>query len=309
MTTAVKATGVMVVAAILVGCGMGAGKPTGQVTLTVTDRFGTVPVGKVVSADAPGAETAMRQLIRAHRVESRYEGRFVQSIDGLEGGTAAGRPVDWVIFVNGLESTKGAADVALHAGDSVWWDRRDWGAATHVPAVVGSWPQPFRSGRDGKRLAVRLICPPGGDTRCAEVERVLVSIGASPAKGIPGVSGKGSGLRVVVGEWSAIRNDPAAAGLARGPGASGVYVKPSGDGGSFELLDPAARKVAQLGEGTGMVAATGEIGSPPTWLVTGIGPQGLERAVAALDSRTLARRYAVLIASDGSVRGAPEVPR
>ena len=56
MTTAGKATASMVVAATLVGCGMGAGKPTGQVTLTVTDRFGTVPVGKVVSANGRPAE-------------------------------------------------------------------------------------------------------------------------------------------------------------------------------------------------------------------------------------------------------------
>ncbi len=309
MSTALKLAAVTAAASAAVGCGLGAGKPTGEVSLTVTDRFGTVAVGKAVSADAPGAETAMRQLMRSHRVGSAYEGRFVQSIDGLSGGTVAGRPVDWFFFVNGLEATKGAADVALRSGDSVWWDRRDWGAATHVPAVVGSWPQPFRSGRDGKRLAVRLICPPGGERACSEVERVLISIGSSPARGIPGVTGKGSGLRVVVGEWAAIRNDPDAAGLARGPGASGVYVTPSADGGSFRLLDPAARTAAVLGVGTGMVAATGEVGSPPTWIVTGLGPDGLKRAVAALESKTLARRYSVLVAPDGSVRGAPEVGR
>ena len=27
-----------------------------------------------------------------------------------------------------------------------------------VPAVVGAFPEPFRSGQDGKKLPIRLVC-------------------------------------------------------------------------------------------------------------------------------------------------------
>lgn len=293
--------------AAISACGLGAGTPTGGLGLTVTDRFGARELVGGKAGKAPGEETAMRQLQRSHRVETRYDGRFVQAIDGLAGGRSAGRPVDWFYFVNGLEAQVGAAEKTLHPGDSVWWDRRDWGAAAHVPAVVGQWPEPFRSGVGGKRLAVRLVCPEAAGEACAEVERRLERAGATPARGIAGVSGQGSGLRVLVGEWRDVRNDPVARSLLQGPAASGVYVQPSEDGRSFGLLDPTGRTVAVLTAGTGLVAATGGSDSPPTWIVSGIGSEGLAGAVAALDTRSLARRYAVVTGPTGVARGAPAI--
>ena len=46
----------------------------------------------------------------------------------------------------------------LHAGDHVWWDRHDWSATESVPAVVGSFPEPFVDGYGGKRLPLRIEC-------------------------------------------------------------------------------------------------------------------------------------------------------
>src|SRR5258708_494016 len=81
-------------------------------------------------------------------------GGFVQSIDGSEAEESGDHPLDWFFFVNGVESTIGAADYSLHGGESIWWDYRDWSGAMRVPAVVGSWPQPFSGGYDGKQRSV-----------------------------------------------------------------------------------------------------------------------------------------------------------
>ena len=55
------------------------------------------------------------RLVQANNdVETRYGGRFVQSIDGLEGGGAGGS-VDWFYFVNGFEADVGAAEYELVA--------------------------------------------------------------------------------------------------------------------------------------------------------------------------------------------------
>lgn len=301
----------LIVAAALtattVGCGLGPGERTGGLTLTVTDGFGTRQVAPDVRGAAPGEETAMRQLRRSRKVETRYDGRYVEAIDGLSGGTVDGRQVDWFYFVNGVESPVGAAEKTLHPGDSVWWDRRDWGQATNVPAVVGQWPEPFRSGVDGKRLAVRLVCPPGEAAACRDVASVLERIGVRVGAGIAGVSGRGSGLRVVVGEWSRVRNDPDAATLARGPAVSGVYAVPSRDGRSLAVLDPQGRKALETGIGSGLIAATAGSDSPPVWIVTGIGSQGLQRAVRGLNPDVLSRRYAAVIAPSGKSLGAPIV--
>ena len=49
---------------------------------------------------------------------------------------------------------QGAASTKVHPGDHIWWDRHDWSQTDHVPAVVGSFPEPFLNGLGGKRLPI-----------------------------------------------------------------------------------------------------------------------------------------------------------
>lgn len=295
-------------ALMAVGCGLGPGAQTGQITLMVTSDFGDRPIGKASAETGTESETAMRQLQRARTVKTRYGGRFVQSIDGLAAFSSSGHPFDWFFFVNGIESTVGAADVTLHAGDDIWWDHRDWSAATHVPAVVGAWPHPFTGGTDGKRLPTRLLCAPNAGNQCNKVEAALAAAGIVSARGLPGIAGKGSGLRVLVGTWDEIRTDPAAAILLGGPSDSGVYVQPSLRGSGFDLLNPSGERGATYGAGTGLVAATVVGDALPTWLVTGTDNKGLSLAVEALNLKVLARHFAVLLTAGGRVVPAPISP-
>ena len=100
----------------------------------------------------------MSLLMRNAAVNTRYSGGFVEGIDGLAGGQEAGHPVDWFYYVNGVEAPKGAAATNVHAGDHIWWDRHDWSQTDSVPAVVGSFPEPFLNGIEGRRLPVRIEC-------------------------------------------------------------------------------------------------------------------------------------------------------
>ena len=128
----------------LAGCGLGAGESEeGGATLLVTRDFGAREVGDADQDPIRGGETVMRLLQRNFDVETRYGGGFVQSIDGIAGGRGGGRPVDWFFFVNGVLAEDGAAAHELSSGDRVWWDHHDWGATPDVPAVVGSFPEPF----------------------------------------------------------------------------------------------------------------------------------------------------------------------
>jgi len=287
------------VVALACGCGLGAGPSAGRVSLSVTDSFGSRQLGKPVEAEAPGSETAMRQLQRGHKVETKFGGGFVGAIDGIAGGFEAGRPVDWFFYVNGIESPAGAAAVTLNGGDSVWWDRRDWGAAVHVPAVVGQWPQPFVAGAKDKQNPVGLFCAPDADEACGDVEQRLAQVGVTPARALAGVSGKRLNLRVVVGQWRSVRNDPVARRLESGPGESGVYLLASKLGDAVTALDARGHPAARFGPGTGIVAATGDGQGPPTWLITGIGADGLRAATDSLDESHLRNHYAVIVTRNG----------
>jgi hypothetical protein len=137
-------------AAVVAGCG-GSGE-SGKATLWVTrDRGATVLLVRKV----PAGLTAMQALDRVADVKTRYGGRFVQAINGLEG--SVGQRRDWFWFLNGYEADRSAAEYRLQNGDVEWWDFRSWKTRMREPVVVGAFPEPFLHGYDGKTLPRRVV--------------------------------------------------------------------------------------------------------------------------------------------------------
>jgi hypothetical protein len=273
------------------GCGLGPGSEVGNVDLTVTRDYGTVPMLHRQVDDVTESDTVMRALERNADVSTRYGGGFVQTIDGLEAEEAVDRSLDWFFFVNGVESTVGAADYPLHGGESIWWDYRDWSAAMRVPAVVGAWPRPLLGGYEGKAHPVGVECM-GGGAACAEVDERLEDAGVEVASRPPNGS-----MRVLVGPWSRLRMDPAASQIERGPQASGVFAdfSPSGDAYRLIGLDEGGDDAVELGPDAGLVAATRRFEDPPVWVVTGGTEAGVRAAAQLLDTASLRDHYAVAV--------------
>ena len=155
--------------------------------------------------DPAESETVIRFLDREADITTRYGGGFVQSIDGLAGAESGGRRYDWFFYVNGIESPVGAAEVRVHGGDRIWWDYRDWTGAMRVPAVVGSWPEPFAAGSasgDGRPVPVECLaggraCGTAADRLAAAgVDASVERSGEGALAGTPGPA-----LRLLVGPW------------------------------------------------------------------------------------------------------------
>jgi hypothetical protein len=292
----------MLLAAIsLSGCGLGAGSAPGSVQLLVSSEFGS---RRLLASGAPrvaGQETIMRLLMRNARVATRYDGGYVQSINGLAGGQQAGAPVDWFYYVNGVQATRGAADTQVHPGDQIWWDRHDWSQTDTVPAVVGSYPEPFLHGIDGKRLPVRIECEAVAGRACRTVAARLRALGIPAALAAPGTGAGGHTLRVLVGLWARMMGDPAVHPIALGPRASGVYARFDAVGGALTLLDRDGRPVRTLLAGTGLVAATRHGEDAPVWVVAGTNRAGLERAAGGFERATLLDRFAVALTPAGAI--------
>ena len=66
-------------------------------------------------------------------------------------------------------------------------------------------------------------------------------------------------------------------------------------GHSLELLDPHGQVARTLGAGAGLVAATAQGSSSPTWLVTGADAAGVSAAAAALTPKRLADHFALAV--------------
>jgi hypothetical protein len=305
---AIVAVTAVVTAATASGCGFGAGEAeSGSATLTVTRDYGSELLREARVEDPSESETVVRFLDREADIETSYGGNFVDAIDGTAGTVDSGRSRDWFFYVNGYWSPVGAGEAAVHAGDRIWWDYRDWTDAYRVPAVVGSYPEPFVNGFDGERLAVEVVC---FDVKaaCDQVADRLEAAGAEVGRADPGEAAGDPDrtLRVLVGSWARVRADRAAELLERGPAESGVYATIERcDDGAFALnaLDQEARSSGRSRE-AGWVAALQRGEEQPTWVVSGSGPDQVEEAAALLDEAALARRYAVAV-SGGAEIGLP----
>ena len=134
----------VVFALLLAGCG-GTGEEEGTARLWVTrDRGAEV----LVAADVRAGQTLMRALASQADVQTRYGGRYVQAVNGLEGRLEERR--DWFWFVNGYEGDRSAAEYRLRDGDVGWWDYRKWEREGEARVVVGAFPEPFLHGYGGK---------------------------------------------------------------------------------------------------------------------------------------------------------------
>lgn len=276
----------------IAGCGLGAGRGSSDVTLTISRGFGSVQVAQITSARVPGSETVMRMLERHFQVATRYGGGFVQSIAGLS-GTAS--HIDWFYYVNGVEAPVGAATTAIHAGDRIWWDLHDWTAAQDTPAVVGSFPEPFVHGVGGKRLPTTLECGSSVATACQRVSTEMTAIGVPIASQLIGTGSGTDSLAVVVGTWRELEGEVVATLIDQGPRSSGVYARFTHGGDQLQLLNPRGNVVMTLGGGAGLIAATAENSSEPTWLVTGTDAAGVAAAAAAFTPAALHNHFALAV--------------
>jgi hypothetical protein len=288
---------VLLLALVAGGCGFGPAEVQsgGSVTVTVSQDFGATRMAPTSSQQAREGETVMRLLQRSFDVETRFGGNFVQEIDGVAGGREDGRRVDWFYYVNGIESSEGAGERKLYPGDRVWWDHHDWETAMRVPAVVGSFPEPFRSGRQGKKLPIKLVCLGAEDRTCDEVETRLRDAGIRTLARASLEASVGQVLRILVGPWREMRQDIAARKLEEGPEVSGVFAKPNPAGDEIALLDEDGGDQRTLAPGSGLVAATADADFPPTWLITGTDDVGVAAAAATLSEDGLRFHFALAV--------------
>jgi hypothetical protein len=261
------------------GCGLEGTKPPGGVELTVTRDFGSRQVLDTPGPQQQEGETVLALLRRNAHVASTTGG---------------------ALHVNGIAPDEDAQKVKVHPGDRIWFDRHDTTAATRVRAVVGSFPEPFLHGTNGRRLPSRIDCADPGSAPCKQVTAGLREVGVVAGLAAFGADPGAETLRVLVGRWPQLRTDAAAGLLEHGPEVSGVYARPARDGKTIAALDPRGHVVQTLGPGTGLVAATVLQGTQPTWIVTGTDDAGVSAAASAFaeGESALSDKFALAVSHD-----------
>ena len=275
--TLALALGAMLAVVALAGCGSSsrAADPE-EVAITVTRDFGATTVADLRRQPVPEPPGLARTLGRYGQPRARAS-----------------------LFVNGIAADEPAGRLALHGGDRVWLDQHEPSIAPRIPAVVGSFPEPFLHGTGGKRLPVRIECDEPSSGPCATVAEKLVSLGVVAGRSALSHSAADDTLRVLVAPWKRLRGgDVEADSLDAGPRSSGVFARFDASGERLVVLDRAGRPVRTLGAATGFIAATAEPDRRPVWFVTGTDAAGVEAAARAFDESVLADRFALAISRD-----------
>ena len=121
-------------------------------------------------------------------------------------------------------------------------------------------------------------------------------------------SGTENVIRVVVGNWPAVRLVQALAEIDDGPQASGVFARFTDDGGALELLDENGQTAGVRQCCSGLVAATAPSEKEIVWAVTGLDDQGVLAAARSLRESILRDAFAVAITPGRTERLPLEAP-
>jgi len=270
------AAGIVLAVAALAGCGPSRSTQPDEIALTVTRDFGGTSFIELKHERLPKPPGLARIFQRYSQPRDRAS-----------------------LFVNGIAADKPAAKLVLHGGDRVWLDQHNSAIPTEIPAVIGSFPEPFVHGIGGKRLPVRVECDDPRSGPCAEVAEKLVALGVVAGRSIISRSAADDTLRVLVGPWERLRaRDIEADSIDEGPRTSGVFARFDDAGDQLIVLDTAGRPARTLGAGTGFIATTSEPQRRPVWFVTGTDDAGVAAATRAFDESVLADRFALAISRD-----------
>ena len=262
--------------AALAGCGPPKATDSDEMAITVTRDFGAeafVELEHEKVPTAPGLVEILRRYPTTRHKES--------------------------LFVNGIVASEDAAELEVHGGDRVWLDQHNTNVTDVIPAVVGSFPEPFVHGIHGKRLPVRVECDDPRSGPCAAVAEKLVALGVVAGRSVISRSAADESLRILVGPWQRLRGrDLEADSIDKGPQSSGVYARFDASGTKLAVLDPGGNVARTLGAGTGFIAATSEPERQPVWFVSGTDAAGVAAAARAFDESVLADRFALAISDD-----------
>lgn len=168
---------------LLCGCSVDSSRTDSDSRLSVVQVAVTSDFGRAVlveeSVETEPGTTALDALKMVADIETKYGGRFVQTINGIssEFDRDGRSQMDWFLYINGICSKVGASDYVLRQGDIERWDFRDWSYHQYVPAVIGDFPQPFLGGYAGVVKPTAIICEEWLDEHANSLMQRLSDLG------------------------------------------------------------------------------------------------------------------------------------
>ncbi|MCR4435142.1 MAG: DUF4430 domain-containing protein [Clostridiales bacterium] len=254
-------------------------------------------------------EVGMEVMFRNLDIQTAYGGGFVNAINGLESGytffTGKDRKkLDWFYWVNGILAPIGVAEYKPQPGDVIWWDYHDWSLTMFVPAVIGSYPQPFKSGFMGKNPGTVIMYTE--DTK-EDAQKLKESLTAQGVKQVdtaaynPGIIRAPKKYYILLGVWDELsQNNEDLKDINAKNKLVGVYAK--FEDRKLQALNFKGKAISTYDHSGAVYAYGASIGSiNPIWLVTGTDLQGYRLAIDTLlnNPKALTGCFGAVVTEEG----------
>lgn len=256
-----------------------------KVDLIVTRDFGH----KKIFAKNVGLvrdEVGMEVMFRNLDIQTAYGGGFVNAINGLESHytfyTGKDRKkLDWFYWVNGILAPVGVAEYRPQPGDVIWWDYHDWSVTMFIPAIIGSYPQPFKGGYGGKNPGTVIMYTEGCKEDAEKLKKSLEDKGVKQvdiAEFDASVIQAPKKYYILLGKWdSLVQGNDYLKDINTKNKLVGVYAK--FEDGKLQALNFKGKAVSSHDKAGAIYAYGATIGSlNPIWLVTGTDDKGYKMA-------------------------------
>ncbi|WP_129597403.1 DUF4430 domain-containing protein [Anaerophilus nitritogenes] len=254
-------------------------------------------------------EVGMEVLFRNLDIQTAYGGGFVNAINGVESKftffTGKNRQkVDWFYWVNGILAPIGVAEYRPQPGDVIWWDYHDWGTTMFAPAVIGSYPQPFKSGFSGKNPGTVIMYTKGYEKDAQNLKNSLLKQGVKKvdlAAYNPNGLNKPKKYYILIGKWNDLsKNSKVVQDINTKNKVVGTYVK--FEKGKLQGLNFKGKAITSYDHAGAIYAYAAGIGSTcPIWMVTGTDDQSVRNALNIMINKpqSLDKHFSAIISNKG----------
>ncbi len=273
-----------------------------RVTLAVTHGFNEKVIDGAVLIEP---ETSVIDVLKSRaQVVSSFGDAFVTRISGYPAEDYRGDGY-WFFYVNGLLADTAANTFTVTSGDSIWWDFHTYSESMNLAAVIGSYPEPFRSRGVKRNLPTRIFC---AEELCVDASKLAESL---RQKGVQDVSQYrlstkslvgDEALNILVGKWSDLIVHARTKDISEHALTLGLFIKLNSSGQLFGV-DIAGKTLATWSN-AGFIAATGTaVGGPPVWLISGNDNDWTRQAIQTLVEKpeSIANKSQVAITELGMV--------
>lgn len=279
-----------------------------QLDLVVTNNYGhqemfNKEVGLVKD------EVGMEVLFRNLDIATAYGGGFVNEINGLESGFTfytgdERRQEDWFYWVNGILAPIGVAEYRPQAGDVIWWDYHDWSVTMFIPAVVGSYPQPFKNGFAGQVSDTVILYDLAFESEALALQNALLEEGVAVVTSSEyhaELLEDPDHYVIALGTWQALsQTSDFLQTINKKNKLIGVYGKFTEEG--LSTIDFKGQIIETYTEEAGLIFAhaPGVNGLKPFWCITGVDEIGVKHAVNLLieTPEKIQQMFSVVVTED-----------